>query len=393
MERHATAQRVSLPLALKYLVRRRGRTTLTVLSIAASFCMLGVLLAMYWMFFLAPAPADSALRLIVRNRISFTHPIPVFYARRIQSIPGVSYVMKYQWFGGTYKDQRNSQNIFPRFGIEADKLFYIHPEYSIASEDLAAFIRQRNSCVLGRSLAQRIGVKQGEHVLLIGDIFPANLDLVVRGFYDSSRDNENLFFHFDYLNETAFRGKWQGISMLSVLVDSPQSADSVAKAIDAIFRNSTNQTKTETERGLLLGFLGYIGNVKLFLMAFSFSLSLATLFVSANTMAMNVRERISEVGILKTLGFSRGFLLRLFVGESVTMALSGCILGLLLAQAVVALLRHVPILLVDLKALFLAPHLALLAIVLAALLGVFSSAVPAWMAARRNIQDCLTLTE
>jgi putative ABC transport system permease protein len=378
---------------MKYLFRSRTRSALTVLSIAASFCMLGILLAMYWMFFVTPAPPDSALRLIVRNRISFTHPIPVFYAKRVQSLPGVRYVMKYQWFGGTYKDQRNSQNIFPRFGIEADKLFRIHPEYSIASEEQAAFVRQRNSCVLGRPLAQRLNVGLGDHVLLTGDIFPANLDLVVRGLYDAPRDDENLFFHFDYMNEIAFRGKWQGISMLSVMVDSPQSADSVAKAIDAMFRNSTNQTKTETEQGLVLGFIGYMGNVKLFLMAFCFSLSLATLFVSANTMAMSVRERVSDVGILKTLGFSQGFLLRLFVGESLAMSLSGCILGLLAAQVVVEFLRRIPIIFVDLKALFLAPDLALVAISLAAVLGILSSAVPAWAASRRSIRECLTLTE
>lgn len=382
-----------MPLAMKYLFHSRSRSALTVVSIAASFCMLGVLLAMYWMFFITPAPPDSALRLIVRNRISFTHPIPVSYARRIQAVPGVRCVMKYQWFGGTYKDQRNSHNIFPRFGIEADKLFRIHPEYSIASDELASFIRQRNSCVLGRALAQGIGVKRGEHILLMGDIFRVNLDLVVRGFYDAPRDNENLFFHFDYLNETAFRGTWEGISMLSVMVDSPQAAAFVAKAIDAMFRNSTNQTKTETEQGLLLGFLGYIGNVKLFLMAFCFSLSLATLFVSANTIAMSVRERISEVGVLKTLGFGQGFLLRLFVGESLAMALTGCLLGLLGAELLVALLRSVPVLLVDLKALSLAPELAIGAIFLAAALGVFSSIVPAWMASRRNIQECLTVTE
>ncbi len=382
-----------MPLALKNAFRNKTRTVFTTLSVAGSFCMLGVLMAVYHLFFVRAAPPGQALRLIVRNRISFTTPIPVSYAARIQSVPGVRTVMKYQWFGGTYKDSRDPRNSFSRFAVEGPKLFTVHPEYSIAPDELRAFLRERDSCILGRPLAERLGVHAGSHIVLVGDIFPVTLDLVVRGFYDSAQDNESLYFHFDYLNESAFGSRWDSISMLVVLLDRPESAAPVARSIDALFRNSPNQTKTETEKSLVLGFLGYIGNVKLFLLALSGALSLATLFVTANTIAMSVRERAAEVGVLKTLGFTRGFVLRLFVVESATIALTGGVLGLAAAEAIAGVLRHIPILFVDLKALTLGPALLALALAGAAALGVLSAALPAWSASGRDIRDCLSAAD
>jgi len=377
-------------LVLKNILRNPVRTILTVLSVAGSFCMLGVLMAMYRMFFLAPPNPDQALRLIVRNRISYANSIPLSYEGRIQNIPGVRYVMKFQWFGGTYKDSRDPRNMFPRFAIDPDKVFLIHPEYSIDPGEVRVFRRERNSCVLGRTLAERLGLKAGDHVTIVGDIFRVTVDLVVRGFYDAARDNESLFFHYDYLNEAAFHGRGNGISMFYVMVNTPEDAAPVARAIDAMFRNSPERTKTETEKGLMLGFLGFIGNVKLFLTALCSALTLATLFIAANTMAMSVRERTSEVGILKTLGFSRRFVLWIFLAEAVGIAVAGAALGFLMAAGIIRMLHKVPVILVDLKALSLAPELLVAALVLAAAVGFFSSIVPAWEASSRSIRDCLT---
>jgi len=347
-------------------------------------------MAMYQMFFLAPPNADQALRLIVRNRISYANTIPLSYESRIQSIAGVRYVMKFQWFGGTYKDSRDPRNFFPRFAIDPDKVFLIHPEYSIAPEEVRVFQRERNACVLGRPLAERLGVKAGDHITMVGDIFRVTVDLIVRGFYDAARDNESLFFHYDYLNEAAWQGRGNGISMFYVMVNKPEDAAPVARAIDALFRNAPERTKTETEKGLMLGFLGYIGNVKLFLTALCSALTLATLFIAANTMAMSVRERTPEVGILKTLGFSRGFVLGIFLAEAVGIAIAGAAVGFLMAAGIIHLLHRVPVLLVDLKALSLAPELIAVALVLAAAVGLLSSIVPAWEASSRSIRDCLT---
>lgn len=383
----------SVPLILKNVLRNRRRSVLTTISIAASFCMLGVLMAMYRMFFLVPATPDQALRLIVRNRISFTNPVPLSYEGRLRTVPGVREVMKYQFFGGTYKDQRDTKNMFARFAVDAEKLFRIHPEYSIAPDELTAFLRERQACIVGRTLADRLGFKIGDHVVVVGDIFPHTFDFIVRGFYDSAVDNGNLFFHFAYLNEAVFKGQQDFVSMFAVLAESPEAVPQVSRSIDAMFRNAPQQTKTETEKNLVLGFLAYLGNVKLFLMALCASLTLAVLFVSANTMAMSVRERTSEVGILKTLGFTRSYILWLFVGEAIAIAVLGGAFGLMGAALIVGALHNVPVMFVDLKALSISPILATLALLLAAAVGTLSSAVPAWSASRRGVIDCLKLTD
>src|SRR5579884_462122 len=381
-----------IPLILRNGLRNRRRSILTVLSIAASFCMLGVLMAMYSLFFLTPATADQALRLVTRNRISFTNTMPMAYEQRIRRVPGVREVMVYDFFGGTYKDSREAKNTFARFAVEPAKLFVVHPEYSIPEAQKTEFIRRRDACILGRPLAERLGLKIGDRVTLVGDIFRTDLNLLIVGIYDSVIDNQALFFSYDYLNES-FHGRLDQAIMFLLIADSPASVGPVARTIDDMFRNSTVQTKTETEKGMQLSFLSYIGNVKLFLLAVCASLTGTVLLVSANTMAMSVRERVSEVGILKTLGFTPEVILWMIVGESMVLAMFGGGIGFGIAQGVISVLRKLPAVFINLTRLSISPGVAVLGLLLAALVGLLSSALPAWGASRRGIIDCLRLAD
>src|SRR5579884_1947367 len=322
------------PLVLRNGFRNRRRSLLTVLSIAASFCMLGVLMAMYALFFLTPATPDQALRLVTRNRISYTNTMPMSYEQRIRHVPGVREVMVYDFFGGTYKDSREAKNSFARFAVEPEKLFVVHPEYSLPQAQKAEFIRRRDACIIGRPLAESLGLKVGDRITLIGDIFRTDPNLLLVGIYDSDVDNKALFFSYDYLNES-FHGRIDQAIMFLSIADSPASVAPVARAIDEMFRNAPVQTKTETEKGMQLSFLSYIGNVQLFLIAVCASLTGTVLLVSANTMAMSVRERVAEVGILKTLGFTPDVILWMIVGESMLIAIFGAALGFGVAQAVI----------------------------------------------------------
>ncbi|HZU24023.1 MAG TPA: FtsX-like permease family protein [Bryobacteraceae bacterium] len=381
-----------LPLIFRNGVRNRRRSILTVLSIAASFCMLGVLMAMYTLFFLTPATPDQALRLITRNRISFTNTMPMAYEQRIRRIPGVREVMVYDFFGGTYKDSRDAKNTFARFAVEPSKLFIIHPEYSLPESQKEEFIKRRDACIIGRPLAERLGLKIGDRVALIGDIFRTDLDLLLVGIYDSEIDNQALFFSYDYLNES-FHGRLDQAIMFMLMADNAASVGPVAHAIDDMFRNAPVQTKTETEKGMQLSFLSYIGNVQLFLIAVCASLTGTVLLVSANTMAMSVRERVAEVGILKTLGFTPDVILGMIVGESMLIAMCGGVFGFAIAQAVIGVLRRLPVLFVNLTHLSISPGVALMGVLLAALVGLLSSALPAWGASRRGIIECLRLAD
>ena len=377
-----------LPLITRNSLRSRRRSALTILSIAASFCMMGVLMAMYGLFFLSDPTPDQALRLIVRNRISFANPIPIFYAEKIKNVPGVREVMIQQWFGGTYKDARQSVNNFARFAVEPEKLFRLHPEYAISRPEAESFQRRQDSCILGRSLAERLGMKLGDRMILLGDIFPARLNLVVAGFYESAIDDDALYFHNQYLRQSLRKFPDFAV-MLMVMVDSLDSVAPVAQRIDSIFRNSTAQTRTETEKSFRLSFLSYVGNVKMFLFAVCASLTAMVLLLGANTMAMSVRERAHEVGILKALGFSPGAVRGLIAGEAMLLAALGGLAGLCGAEVVLYVIRGLPTMMVNLTALSLSPRVAGLELVLAAGCGLLAALPAAWRASRRSTIESL----
>jgi putative ABC transport system permease protein len=382
-----------LSLIFKNTFRNKRRTLLTVFSIAASLCLLGVLMAMYHAFYFSDPSPEQALRLITRNRVSLTTVIPSSYREKIRQVEGVREVLINQWFGGTYKDARDFRNMFARFAVEPGKIFTVYPEYRVPEDQKRAFQRERTACIVGRGLVTRLGFQPGDRITLVGDIFPVKLELVVRGIYDARRDNENLFFHYDYLTESLPAGVRDSVSTFSILADRPESVPRIAREIDDMFRNSPAETRTESERAFELSFLAYLGNVKLFLLTIAGAVTFTLLLVSANTMAMSVRERAREVGILKTLGFAKGSILALMIGEAVLIALTGGAIGLVLAEAICSFIRRGPILFVDLKALSVPPEVVALGLGLAILIGIASSLLPAWAAARRPIVEALRFAD
>jgi len=383
-----------LPFILKNALRNPGRSALTAGSIAASFCMLGVLSALYHLFFFAPDTNESAQRLIVRNRISIANLLPLSYRNQIRNVPGVKEVIVFQWFGGVYKDSRDPANFFPRFAVDAARLFGMHPEYKVSDDQRAAFINERTACMVGRAIANRLNLKLGDRMPITGDAFPVNLNLTLRAIYDSEADDADLFFHYDYLDELLFRGYKSQVGMFEVMAERREDVPRLAHDIDALFRRSPFRTKTDSEKNFMLSFLSYLGNVKLFLIAVCGSLTITVVLVSANTIAMSVRERIREVGVLKTLGFTTMMVLRLVLGEAVLLAMLGGAIGLSIAYGIVYAIRNTPLpILIDLKGLELSPLLTLLGLLLAATVGLSSAFVPAWNTARRQILDALRVTD
>ena len=311
-----------LPLILRNSLRNRRRSLLTILSVAASLCLLGILGAIYNNFYYAQASPDQALRLIVRNRVSLANPFPISYRARILQVPGVEEAVILQWFGGTYKDARDTNNFFGRFAVEPERLFRVYPEYKLTDQERLAFQKERSACIVGRKLANRLGFKVGDRLQIVGDIFPMTLDLTIRGIYDSKADNENLFFHFEYLNKGfGGGGRMDQVSTLVIHVRSTDIVPTVSREVDDLFRNSSVQTQTETEHSFQLSFLAFLGNVKMFFLMISGAVAFTMFLITANTMAMSVRERTREVGILKTIGFTPPEILRLLIGESITIGI------------------------------------------------------------------------
>jgi putative ABC transport system permease protein len=374
-----------MSLIFKNAWRNRRRTSLTVASIGISLCLLGLLFAMYAAFYFAQPSPHQALRLVTRNRVSLTLALPVYYKEKIRALPGVRDVGMSQWFGGAYKDSRDPNNFFARLAAEPDKLFALYGEWTLPNDQKQAFLSQRTACLVGRKLADRLKLNLGDRVTLVGDIFPVTLELTVRAIFDSPDNSDVMYFNWKYLEESIPLVRRSVVGTFNILAASPEDVPRVARAVDDTFRNSPFETKTETEQQFGLSFLSFLGNVKLFLLSICGAVTFTILLVSANTMAMSVRERIREVGILKTIGFTTGDVLATILGEAVLISLAGGLVGVLLAAALCQGMRRGPMGFGMLQNLGIHPSTAAVCLALAVLIGLASALLPALAAARTTI--------
>lgn len=375
-----------LPLMVKNALRNRRRSILTICSVGASLCLLGLLMAIFYAFYLSEPSAEQARRVVTRNRISLANPLPVSYKDKIATIPGVQDVMVMQWFGGVYKDP---QNFFARMGVDSKRLLEIYPEYKISAEERKAFENERTACIIGKDTATKFNLKVGDRMTLQGDIFPIDLELTIRGIYDYLPDNESLYFHVEYLWESLPVGQRDFAGTFAILADKPENVTAISKAVDDMFRNAPQQTRTESERAFQLGFVAFLGDVKTFLAIIAGAVTFTMLLVTANTMAMSVRERIREVGVLKTLGFTNGSILGMILGEATVLSILGGMFGWLLAAGLAYGVRQGPAFFAELKTLTIPTTAGLLLLAVAAVIGLASSFIPAWGASRTNILDAL----
>jgi putative ABC transport system permease protein len=377
-------------LAFKNSLRNRRRSALTISSIAVSLCLLGVLIAMYHALFFAQETPGQALRLVTRHKVSLAQPLPVAYEAKIRHVPGVKQVSVWNWFGGTYKDARDSKNFFARMGVEPKPFMEIRTQMVMPEDQRRAFINDRTGCVVSKDLAEKLNFKLGDRITLVGDIYPVNLELKVVGIFDDPDAQDTLFFNYDYLRDALPLARRNYISTVAILADSPDDVPRIAKAVDDMFAESSPPTKTESEQQFALSFVSFLGNIKLFLLSICAAVTFTILLVSGNTMAMSVRERIKEVGVLKTLGFTNDAILGMIVGEAVSIALIGGLLGLTLASGLTFVVgRAAAAFMPQLHNLSVTPSTAVIALAVAILIGVVSSFIPAWNAARTNILDSL----
>ena len=298
-----------------------------------------------------------------------------------------------QWFGGTYKDARDFKNFFARFATDPKTMFVAYPEYFVPADQKRAFQQERTACMIGKKLADRLGFKLGDRITIIGDIFPVNLEFIVRAIYESKADNESMFFNREYLAQSLSLTRRDLIGSFTVLADHPDHVARISEDVDALFRNATLQTRTQTEQAFGLSFLAFAGNIKLFILSICGAVTFTILLVSGNTMAMSVRERVREIGILKTLGFTPGNIFGILLGEAILLAIIGGALGMVVTHLLLAGLRRAPTMLSDLSLLRLQPSVVGLCLLVAGLIGCISCFVPAWSSSRRSILDSLRFTD
>jgi putative ABC transport system permease protein len=367
--------------------RNKRRSLLTVLSITFSLLLLTLMMTIWRAFYIDTFSAQSAPRLITRHRVSLTESMPLFYREKIRAIPGVVAVAPNNWFGGIYKDDK-PENLFAQFGTDPEEILNIFTDLKIPADQLLAWQRDRAGAIADEQLVKKYGWKLGDRIVIKGTIYPVDLELTIRGIYTAPESTESIYFNQKYVEEAVSFAKGKA-GMFDILADSPDDVSKVASAVDNMFRNSPEPTKTESEKAFQLSFINSIGNVKAFILSICFAVVFATLLVSATTMAMSIRERTREVAVLKTLGFTRQTVLRLYVGEAVLVALIGGALGALLALGLVSAMSHAPGMNLFLSGMKVTPPTLLLAIFVAGMVGLLSAIFPAYHAAKLDIVEGL----
>src|SRR3989442_11122705 len=320
--------------------RNKRRSVLTILSIGFSLLLLTFMMTIWRSFYIDEVSAQAAQRLIVRHKVSLVFNLPGFYREKIRAIPGVTHVVNEQWFGGLYKDDK-PENFFAQFGTDPQELLSVYPEARIPAEQVEAWQHDRAGAIVDSELAKKYKWKIGDRLNIKGTIFPLNLELTIRGIFTAPTPTQTIYFNKTYLDEGYAQVKGSE-GVFAVLVDTPEDVPRVAKAIDEEFRNAPRPTKSESERAFQLGFIQMLGNVKAFILSICLAVVFAILLVSANTMAMSIRERTREVALLKTLGFTRQTVLGLFIGEAMALALAGGLIGTAFGYLLVYALTHSP---------------------------------------------------
>jgi putative ABC transport system permease protein len=381
-----------LHLVWRNLMRRKIRTFITIMTIMVAFLLFGGLMAIRAAFSMGVDVA-GADRLMMIHKVSIIQPLPMSYGERIRAVEGVTEVSHANWFGGYYQEP---SNFVQSMAVDPETWLRMYPEFEVPEDQKKAWMGNRIGAIIGADLAKRLNWKVGDRVPLLAPIYAPAKDgpweFTIDGIYDSSKqgvDKTQFFFHYDYLNEVLRKlpGMADVVGWYVFRVADPSTSDQLAKRIDGMFANSSAETKTATEKAFVSDFAKQIGDIGSIMMAIAGIVMFFILFVAGNAMAQSVRERINELGVLKTLGFTDGRILSLVLMESCAIAILGGGLGLFLSWGFITAVGdptggllpifHFP------------PRDLVFGAVLVFVLGIGTGMIPALQASRLKIVDAL----
>lgn len=376
-----------LVLVWRNLLRRKTRTLMTLGAIFVSFALFGVLMVVRTAFGLGVEFA-GANRLWITNKISIIQFMPISYVQDVLATPGVTNAVACTWFGGSYQDKPNQ---FAVFATDLDQYFKLYPEFKVPPDQLKAALADRQGIIVGRKTANTYGWKIGDRIPIkadiwmptSGNVWEFNLDGIYDG--DKTVDTTQFLFRYEYFDENRRNGKGN-ISWIVVGVNDPANAATLANTIDSKFANSASETKTAPENAVIADFAKQTGDIGSMLTAILVVVFFTILLVVGSTMAQSVRERTSELAVLKTLGFSNGLILALVLAESMFLAVLAGAAGLFLIAFLVNFgTFNSPML----PLMILTRGSLITGIVLFLLLGLAAGAPPALGAMRLRIVDAL----
>jgi putative ABC transport system permease protein len=375
-------------LILANLFRKKVRLLLTIGSFAVAL-FLFAFLAVVKSAFSRGTEVAGADRLVIASRVGLMQTLPISYDDKIAAIPGVKAVTHNHWFGGVYQDEKN---FFVQFVIDPENMRKVMTEFVVPDDQWANFVKDRQGAVVGVKTAQRFGWKVGDRIPIKNSLYGPtktwefNLD----GIYHNDRpggDENQFWIQWKYFDENVPAGVKSTAGWYVLKLDNPDDAVRVAKAIDDKFANSTYETKTETESAFAAGFVKQFGNIEFLIESIGMVVFFTLLLVTGNTMAISVRERISELGVLKAIGYSDRSVLFFVLAESLVIALIGGVLGLALALVAVPVLGAA--LNGLLPSLVLSPAILSAGLLVALLVGGISGLLPGIGAMRMRVVNAL----
>jgi len=310
---------------LANLGRHKRRTFLTTASVALALFLFASLQTVVTTIG-AAAQFGGARRIVTTNATGIVFPLPLAYANRLRAVPGVEAVSWANWFGGRYGD---GKRFFGQFAVDAESYLAMYPEMVIPPDQKEAFLREKSAAVIGRRLLDVFGWKVGQNVTIQGTIFPGDWTFTIRGVYTPSDpviNDDMMLFRHDYLEERIGRPGIAGWYVM--LIDRPEHAARIGKAIDDEYKNSRAATKTGTEQAFNASFATMWGNVSGLMNSIGLAVVFAILLVTGNAMMMGARERIPDVAVLKTIGFSDRLVFGLVMWETALITGTGAVLGL-----------------------------------------------------------------
>ncbi|MEX3933392.1 ABC transporter permease [Paraburkholderia phymatum] len=377
-----------LKLITRNALRHKLRTILTVLGLTIAVLAYGLLHTVVDAWYAGAAAASNA-RLVTRNAISLTFPLPLSYENRIRGVDGVTMVARSSWFGGIYREPKN---FFAQFAV-SDNYLDLYPEFILSAQQRSDYERDRKGCLIGRQLANAFGFKVGDVIPIKGTIYPGTWEFTVRGILDGRDEStitRQLIFHWDYLNETVRKMPGRKADQVGVYVlgiANPDDAAAISRDVDAVFKNSLAETLTETEQAFQLGFVAMSNQIIAAIRLVSYVVIVIIMAVMANAMAMSARERTVEYATLKALGFGPGFLALLMFGESVTISAVGGALGMLATPPAASFFKQAT---GGVFPVFVVSHQTMLSQAACALaVGLAAAIIPAMQAARVRIVEGL----
>lgn len=382
-------------IGVRNVLRNRFRTVLTALGVAVAilaFVMLRTILSAW------TAAVDHAAkdRVGTRHKVSMILPLPGRYVAEVEQIPGVEKAAPASWFGA--KDPKHEQEFFATIAVEAESFLSVYDEVKVAPDAREAWMQNRRGALVGDVLAKKLGWKVGDRVTLQGTIYPGDWEFEISGIYTATRrsiDRSTFWFHYDYLNEwlkDRTPAQADQVGWIVSRIDDPSQAAAISKRIDQHFDSRDVQTLSMSERALNTSFLGMISAILSALDIVSVVILLIMTLILGNTIAMGVRERTNEYGVLRAIGFLPKHLALFVLGESIAIGAIGGLLGVLAAYPLIeqGLGRFLE---ENMGGFFpyvrIAPTTIGVAFGLALLLGALAAGFPAYRASKLDIVDSL----